>query len=160
MTARSRPLDWRFTFTPRELTKRKITIGEDFENDEILTPAKFEFQNAAIDDTVTVAYEVEGNGNGGDIVINCPNPTGSGYFIHFLSPNLPPLEKEIIFLIDKSGSMRKARRMQQAKEAMHNILGQDSNYQREFVLNKPVVHFGLYFGSKLIIHDLFWKTGV
>ena len=109
----------------RELTKRKITIGEDFENDEILTPAKFEFQNAAIDDTVTVAYEVEGNGNGGDIIINCPNPTGSGYFIHFLSPNLPPLEKEIIFLIDKSGSMRKARRMQQAKEAMHNILGQD-----------------------------------
>ena len=110
---------------PRELTKRKITIGEDFENDEILTPAKFEFQNAAIDDTVTVAYEVEGNGNGGDIIINCPNPTGSGYFIHFLSPNLPPLEKEIIFLIDKSGSMRKARRMQQAKEAMHNILGED-----------------------------------
>ena len=119
--------DWRFNFMPRELTKRKITIGEDFENDEILTPAKFEFQNAAIDDTVTVAYEVEGNGNGGDIVINCPNPTGSGYFIHFLSPNLPPLEKEIIFLIDKSGSMRKARRMQQAKEAMHNILGQDLN---------------------------------
>ena len=76
---------------------------------------------------MTVAYEVEGNGNGGDIVINCPNPTGSGYFIHFLSPNLPPLEKEIIFLIDKSGSMRKARRMQQAKEAMHNILGHDSN---------------------------------
>ena len=82
---------------------------------------------------MTVAYEVEGNGNGGDIVINCPNPTGSGYFIHFLSPNLPPLEKEIIFLIDKSGSMRKARRMQQAKEAMHNILGHDSNEWREFV---------------------------
>ena len=119
------PSSFRTYMMPRELTKRKITIGEDFENDEILTPAKFEFQNAAIDDTVTVAYEVEGNGNGGDIIINCPNPTGSGYFIHFLSPNLPPLEKEIIFLIDKSGSMRKARRMQQAKEAMHNILGND-----------------------------------
>ena len=87
---------------------------------------------------MTVAYEVEGNGNGGDIVINCPNPTGSGYFIHFLSPNLPPLEKEIIFLIDKSGSMRKARRMQQAKEAMHNILGKDSNYHRELALIKLV----------------------
>ena len=127
--------DGGLTFILRELTKRKITIGEDFENDEILTPAKFEFQNSAIDDTVTVAYEVEGNGNGGDIIINCPNPTGSGYFIHFLSPNLPPLEKEIIFLIDKSGSMRKARRMQQAKEAMHNILGQDSNDKKYSIVN-------------------------
>ena len=39
---------------------------------------------------------------------------------------------DILWVIDKSGSMRKARRMQQAKEAMHNILGHDSNDWREF----------------------------
>ncbi len=45
-----------------------------------------------------------------------------GYFVHFLSPeDLPPISKNIIFVIDKSGSMS-GQRMEHTKEAFQWII--------------------------------------
>lgn len=46
----------------------------------------------------------------------------NGYFVHFFAPpDLPPLKKHIVFVLDTSGSMW-GRRMEQLKEAMNQIL--------------------------------------
>ena len=58
--------------------------------------------------------------DGGDILVR------DGYFVHFISPeNLPPLPKNIIFVIDKSGSMglNRGERMAQTKQAFEFIVG-------------------------------------
>lgn len=47
-----------------------------------------------------------------------------GYFIHFyVSDDLPPLQKHVVFALDTSGSMS-GRRIEQLKEAMISILDQ------------------------------------
>jgi inter-alpha-trypsin inhibitor heavy chain H2 len=53
---------------------------------------------------------------GGDIIIR------NGYFVHFISPeNLDPFPKNIIFVIDRSGSMG-GQKMERTKEAFEIIL--------------------------------------
>ena len=61
-----------------------------------------------------------------------------GYFIHFISPDiLPPIPKNIIFVIDKSGSMSYGARMEQTKEAFETILNDlhDDDYFQAMMLN-------------------------
>ena len=47
-----------------------------------------------------------------------------GYFVHFFAPDgLEPAEKNIMFVLDTSGSMS-GRKLQQLKDAMMTILDQ------------------------------------
>lgn len=66
-----------------------------------------------------VQYDVVRDPQGGEILVD-----ESGYFIHFFAPeNLPPLHKQVIFILDVSGSMG-GRKITQLKEAMNSILGE------------------------------------
>ena len=65
--------------------------------------------------------------NGGDILVR------DGYFVHFISPeNLPPINKNIVFVIDQSGSMSWYSRMDRLKIAFQDIindLNEGDNFQ-------------------------------
>lgn len=65
--------------------------------------------------TFVVQYDVE-HSPGGDIVVV------DGYFFHFFAPDTSPLPKDIVFVLDVSGSMS-GDKMQQMKDAMYEILG-------------------------------------
>uniref|UniRef100_A0A4W3JBP0 Inter-alpha-trypsin inhibitor heavy chain 2 n=1 Tax=Callorhinchus milii TaxID=7868 RepID=A0A4W3JBP0_CALMI len=72
--------------------------------------------DSAIDGSIVVRYDVKRELNGGSIQI------ADGHFVHFFAPsNLPPLPKNIIFVIDVSGSMWGIK-MKQTVEAMKTIL--------------------------------------
>ncbi|XP_078275613.1 inter-alpha-trypsin inhibitor heavy chain H2 [Rhinoraja longicauda] len=72
--------------------------------------------DTAIDGSIVVKYDVKRELNGGALQIS------DGYFVHFIAPdNLPPLLKNIIFVIDVSGSMWGIK-MKQTVEAMATIL--------------------------------------
>lgn len=62
-----------------------------------------------------VQYDVE-HGPAGDLMVV------DGYFVHFFSPNLPPMPKDIIFVLDLSGSMS-GTKISQLINAMQVILG-------------------------------------
>ena len=66
--------------------------------------------------SVSVNYEVVREEIGGEILIN------NGYFVHFFAPaNLPVIPKNIVFIIDKSGSMHGSK-IAQTKQALTAIL--------------------------------------
>ena len=77
--------------------------------------------------TIHIEYDVDRPDRaGGDMIMK------DGYFIHFISPkNLPSVKKEVIFLIDRSGSMGHSTdgttRWEQTKKTMRNILNQMRN---------------------------------
>ncbi|XP_038667812.1 inter-alpha-trypsin inhibitor heavy chain H2 [Scyliorhinus canicula] len=72
--------------------------------------------DSAIDGSIVVRYDVKRELNGGSIQVS------NGYFAHFFAPsNLPPLPKNIVFVIDVSGSMWGIK-MKQTVEAMATIL--------------------------------------
>ncbi|XP_056645310.1 inter-alpha-trypsin inhibitor heavy chain H4-like isoform X1 [Diorhabda sublineata] len=63
-----------------------------------------------------VQYDIEKLPPGGEILVD------GGHFVHFFSPSdLPALPKQIVFILDTSGSMEGIRVMQ-LKEAMKSIL--------------------------------------
>ena len=63
-----------------------------------------------------VQYDVERDQQGGEILLK------DGYFVHFFAPSdIPPLPKEVVFILDTSGSMDGIR-IKQLKEAMNSIL--------------------------------------
>ncbi|KAH9502970.1 Inter-alpha-trypsin inhibitor heavy chain H4 [Bulinus truncatus] len=62
-----------------------------------------------------VQYDVVHNPDG-DVIVK------DGFFIHFFAPDTKPLPKDIIFVIDKSGSMSWANKMEQMIEAMVEIM--------------------------------------
>ena len=66
--------------------------------------------------SITIKYDVERENLGGELLIR------DGYFVHFFAPtDLPIIPKNVVFIIDKSGSMM-GRKMEQTKEAMITIL--------------------------------------
>ncbi|NWV44706.1 ITIH3 inhibitor, partial [Daphoenositta chrysoptera] len=70
---------------------------------------------SVLDGDFTVRYDVKRTTPDNLQIIN-------GYFVHFFAPtNLPKLSKNIIFVLDTSGSMA-GREMEQTKEAMLKIL--------------------------------------
>ncbi|KAK1169050.1 hypothetical protein AOXY_G9978 [Acipenser oxyrinchus oxyrinchus] len=72
--------------------------------------------STAVDGDFTVQYDVIRESNGGDLQVS------DGYFVHFFAPiNLSPLPKNIIFVIDVSGSMW-GLKMKQTVQAMQTIL--------------------------------------
>ena len=63
-----------------------------------------------------VVYDVTREELGGEILVK------DGYFVHFLAPtNLPVIPKNIVFIIDKSGSMS-GQKIRQTKQALSTII--------------------------------------
>ncbi|XP_056131930.1 inter-alpha-trypsin inhibitor heavy chain H2 [Lampris incognitus] len=71
---------------------------------------------SSIDGVFTVRYDVHRDSNVGELLVS------DGHFVHFFAPsNLSPLPKNIVFVIDVSGSMWGVK-MKQTVEAMQAIL--------------------------------------
>ena len=65
-----------------------------------------------------VQYDVERDPKGGEVLVQ------DGYFVHFFAPdNLKPLPKQVVFVLDTSGSML-GQKLDQVKKAMNTILEQ------------------------------------
>ncbi|XP_053506175.1 inter-alpha-trypsin inhibitor heavy chain H2 isoform X2 [Ictalurus furcatus] len=72
--------------------------------------------DSAVDGVFTVRYDVERESNAGELLVS------DGHFINFFAPSdLSPLSKNIVFVIDVSGSMW-GLKMKQTVEAMKTIL--------------------------------------
>ncbi|XP_053325531.1 inter-alpha-trypsin inhibitor heavy chain H3-like [Spea bombifrons] len=68
-----------------------------------------------LDGDFTVTYDVNRESAGNIQIVN-------GYFVHFFAPpNLPKVPKNVVFVIDRSGSMW-GRKMEQTQEALLEIL--------------------------------------
>ena len=68
------------------------------------------------DKSFTVTYDVVREELGGEILIK------NGHFVHFFAPaSLPVIPKNIVFIIDKSGSMHGSK-IRQTKSALKTIL--------------------------------------
>nr|XP_058931958.1 inter-alpha-trypsin inhibitor heavy chain H4 isoform X2 [Kogia breviceps] len=74
-------------------------------------------QDTVLDGNFIVRYDVDRTVSGGSIQIE------NGYFVHYFAPeHLATIPKNVIFVIDKSGSMR-GKKIQQTREALIKILG-------------------------------------
>ncbi|XP_072522553.1 inter-alpha-trypsin inhibitor heavy chain H3 isoform X2 [Salminus brasiliensis] len=77
-----------------------------------------------IDGDFIITYDVSRGQNIGDIQIV------NGYFVHFFAPaDLPRLPKNVVFVIDRSGSMY-GKKMEQTQEALATIL--DDLYEEDY----------------------------
>uniref|UniRef100_A0A671G236 Inter-alpha-trypsin inhibitor heavy chain 4 n=1 Tax=Rhinolophus ferrumequinum TaxID=59479 RepID=A0A671G236_RHIFE len=75
-----------------------------------------EQEDTVVDGNFIVRYDVNRTLSGGSIQIE------NGYFVHYFAPEgLPTIPKNVIFVIDKSGSMQ-GRKIQQTREALIKIL--------------------------------------
>ncbi|KAM8758699.1 inter-alpha-trypsin inhibitor heavy chain H4 isoform 1-T1 [Rhynchonycteris naso] len=75
-----------------------------------------EQQDTVVDGDFIVRYDVNRTLSGGSIQIE------NGYFVHYFAPTgLPTIPKNVIFVIDKSGSMD-GKKIQQTREALIKIL--------------------------------------
>lgn len=73
-------------------------------------------QDTVLDGDFIVRYDVNRSVSGGSIQIE------QGYFVHHFAPeDLPTMSKNVLFVIDKSGSMS-GRKIQQTREALIKIL--------------------------------------
>uniref|UniRef100_A0A8C9Q6L5 Inter-alpha-trypsin inhibitor heavy chain 4 n=1 Tax=Spermophilus dauricus TaxID=99837 RepID=A0A8C9Q6L5_SPEDA len=73
-------------------------------------------QDTVLDGNFIVRYDVNRTLSGGSIQIE------NGYFVHYFAPEgLPTMPKNVVFVIDKSGSMS-GRKIQQTREALIKIL--------------------------------------
>ncbi|XP_057561221.1 inter-alpha-trypsin inhibitor heavy chain H4 [Hippopotamus amphibius kiboko] len=74
-------------------------------------------QDTVLDGDFIVRYDVDRPVSGGSIQIE------NGYFVHYFAPeHLSTIPKNVIFVIDKSGSMS-GKKIQQTREALIKILG-------------------------------------
>uniref|UniRef100_A0A8C3X1K3 Inter-alpha-trypsin inhibitor heavy chain 4 n=1 Tax=Catagonus wagneri TaxID=51154 RepID=A0A8C3X1K3_9CETA len=74
-------------------------------------------QDTILDGNFIVRYDVNRTVSGGSIQIE------NGYFVHYFAPEgLSAIPKNVIFVIDKSGSMM-GKKIQQTREALIKILG-------------------------------------
>uniref|UniRef100_A0A8C0HBY0 Inter-alpha-trypsin inhibitor heavy chain family member 6 n=1 Tax=Chelonoidis abingdonii TaxID=106734 RepID=A0A8C0HBY0_CHEAB len=85
----------------------------------VFTPTPQEqaaFSSSGILGDFVVQYDVAMPDVAGDVQIY------NGYFVHYFAPRgLPPMQKNVVFVIDVSGSMH-GTKMKQTKKAMHIIL--------------------------------------
>ncbi|XP_042195703.1 inter-alpha-trypsin inhibitor heavy chain H3 isoform X4 [Callorhinchus milii] len=82
-------------------------------------------QNTGLDGDFIMTYDVDRDLSAGNIAIV------NGYFVHHFGPaNLPRVPKNVVFVIDQSGSMMFTK-MFQTKEALHKILD-DLNTEDNF----------------------------
>jgi len=106
----------------------KKTVNSDKSVSYLYTQSNAAGQGNTFEDTLYIQYDVERPSlEGGDILVR------NGYFVHFISPeNLPPIAKNIIFVIDVSGSMSYQSRMTKVHESFRYImddLNDDDHFQ-------------------------------
>ncbi|KAJ7317492.1 hypothetical protein JRQ81_003654 [Phrynocephalus forsythii] len=83
------------------------------------------FSSSGIMGDFVVQYDVAMPDVAGDVQIY------NGYFVHYFAPRgLPPVQKDVVFVIDVSGSMY-GTKMKQTKKAMHVILS-DLHHDNHF----------------------------
>mgnify|MGYP000065894045 CR=1 FL=1 len=105
----------------RELKTPTVISGKRSFTEKYISDKEVVFEyttrNINFDDDIQIEYDiVRPAGNGGDILIR------NGYFVHFISPDdLGPIPKNIIFVIDKSGSMI-GHRIEKVREAFEYII--------------------------------------
>ncbi|XP_025311926.2 inter-alpha-trypsin inhibitor heavy chain H4 isoform X2 [Canis lupus baileyi] len=105
------------TFMTSELANA-LTISQNKTKAHIqFKPQKTAGQlDKVLDGNFIVRYDVNRTLSGGSIQIE------NGYFVHYFAPEgLPTIPKNVIFVIDKSGSMS-GRKIQQTREALIKIL--------------------------------------
>ncbi|XP_075930660.1 inter-alpha-trypsin inhibitor heavy chain H2 [Petromyzon marinus] len=74
--------------------------------------------SAVLEGSMAVRYDVKRELSAGDVQIS------NGYFAHFIAPaNIPPTPKNIVFIIDVSGSMW-GLKMKQTQQALSTILSE------------------------------------
>ncbi|XP_058874171.1 inter-alpha-trypsin inhibitor heavy chain H3-like isoform X8 [Acipenser ruthenus] len=75
-----------------------------------------ECSESILDGEFIIKYDVKREASAGDIQIV------NGYFVHYFAPtDLPRMRKNVVFVIDRSGSMH-GKKMQQTREALLKIL--------------------------------------
>ncbi|XP_061166914.1 inter-alpha-trypsin inhibitor heavy chain H4-like [Saccostrea echinata] len=73
-------------------------------------------QESGISGQFIVQYDVDRSDNAGDILVM------DGYFVHFLAPEgIEPMPMDIVFVLDKSGSMS-GTKMRQLQKSMYKII--------------------------------------
>ncbi|XP_062574336.1 inter-alpha-trypsin inhibitor heavy chain H3-like [Saccostrea cucullata] len=73
-------------------------------------------QESGISGQFIVQYDVDRSDNAGDILVM------DGYFVHFLAPEgIEPMPMDIVFVLDKSGSMS-GKKIEQLQESMYKII--------------------------------------
>ncbi|CAC5406716.1 unnamed protein product [Mytilus coruscus] len=93
-----------------------------------------------------IEYDVERKFDGGEVLVV------DGYFVHFFAPSgMKPIPKDILFILDVSGSMAGVK-IQQQSDAMEKIL-QDLNEDDRFNILEFSSHSKLWQGSLVSVNS-------
>ncbi|XP_066157738.1 inter-alpha-trypsin inhibitor heavy chain H4-like isoform X2 [Euwallacea fornicatus] len=99
-------------------TSSIVTFNPDIAKQKVLASSLGGKEKDGVSGQFVVQYDVERDPQGGEVLVE------SGYFVHFFAPSdLPALKKQVIFVLDTSGSMYGIR-ITQLKEAMDSILAE------------------------------------
>lgn len=97
-------------------TAATVKFSPDLERQKQLAQGLGTKEENGLSGQFIVQYDVERDAKGGEVLLN------DGYFVHFFAPNdLEPLPKQVVFVLDTSGSMDGIR-IKQLKEAMNHII--------------------------------------
>ncbi|XP_019767638.2 inter-alpha-trypsin inhibitor heavy chain H4 isoform X1 [Dendroctonus ponderosae] len=97
-------------------TSAVVRFNPDIAKQRILAESLGGKEKNGLSGQFIVQYDVARDPEGGEVLVS------GGHFVHFFSPeNLTPLKKQVIFVLDTSGSMSGVR-ITQLKEAMDSIL--------------------------------------
>ncbi|NWX90440.1 ITIH4 inhibitor, partial [Nothoprocta pentlandii] len=109
------------TFLTNELTEALTKVQNETKAHILFKPTVDQQKNPDVGETLLdgdfiVRYDVERDATAGDIQIV------NGYFVHYFAPHeMPVLPKNVVFVIDRSGSMA-GRKIEQTREALLKIL--------------------------------------
>ncbi|XP_008942939.1 PREDICTED: inter-alpha-trypsin inhibitor heavy chain H4-like, partial [Merops nubicus] len=142
-----RLLETESTFLTNELTEALTKVQSETKAHILFKPTidqqkiNPELNETLLNGDFVVRYDVERGATAGDIEIV------NGYFVHYFAPHdMPVFPKNVIFVIDRSGSMA-GRKIEQTRDALLKIL-QDL---------RPEDHFSLItFNSKVVE----WKSSL
>ncbi|NXX40285.1 ITIH4 inhibitor, partial [Tricholaema leucomelas] len=131
------------TFSTNELTKALTKVQSETKAHILFKPTVDqqkidpELKENLLNGDFVVRYDVERGATAGDIQIV------NGYFVHYFAPHeMPALPKNVIFVIDRSGSMA-GRKIEQTRDALLKIL-QDLHLKDRFsfiTFNNKVVEW-------------------
>ncbi|XP_010009686.1 PREDICTED: inter-alpha-trypsin inhibitor heavy chain H4 [Nestor notabilis] len=135
------------TFMTNELTKALTKLQNETKAHILFKPTvdqqkvNPEFDETLLNGDFVVRYDVKRDATAGDIQIV------NGYFVHYFAPQeMPAFPKNVIFVIDRSGSMA-GRKIEQTRDALLKILKD----------LRPEDHFGfITFNSKVVE----WKSSL
>uniref|UniRef100_A0A8C8RHR5 Inter-alpha-trypsin inhibitor heavy chain 4 n=1 Tax=Pelusios castaneus TaxID=367368 RepID=A0A8C8RHR5_9SAUR len=133
------------TFITNELTEALTTVQNETKAHVLFKPTiaqqkkSPELEETLLDGDLIIRYDVKRSVSAGDIQIV------NGYFVHYFAPSeMPIFPKNVIFVVDKSGSMS-GRKIEQTRDALMKIL-EDL---------RPEDHFSLITFSSLVTE---WKN--